>query len=524
MYITAARIFNFGKLQNKNIQFTPGINVIYGKNESGKSTLHEFIAAMLFGMEKGRGRMSAADSYGRYEPWHAPSYYAGALKFNVGGQSFYLERNFYTKEKSAFLRNELDGEELSVAYGDLEMLLGGVKKAAYLNTYDIPQTGAATGPEMVQLISEYLAKATDGTDGNVSAAEAVKALAERKKELLSEQKKYRQEKEEKLSRLFTERELLAKEYEQQKASMERFAAEQSRLWNRCQQEENERRERTDKEERADSGKKSRMRPYFALGGGITALVFLFFLRAYMPEQIFYLSGGFLAGLAILGFFFLRKKDKKNTGISGEKRERFPEEHTDTEVREYAERMLLSMRENLQEKENRMFNMNEELTRRNMPDESERERIEDIQALELAEKEIETLSRAFYEEKQDGLNAEISRLVSLFTNGVYDSVRLDVSGKLFVCAQGREVQPQSLSRGTLEQIYFALRIAAGNAVMQEEGLPILLDEAFAMYDEDRLSQTLRVLAGLDNQVFLFTCRHSEEELLKKNGIAYHLITL
>ena len=71
MQIREARIFNFGKLQNANFEFKEGMNVIYGENEHGKSTLHAFLMGMLFGMEKGRGRASAGDMYSRYEPWHA---------------------------------------------------------------------------------------------------------------------------------------------------------------------------------------------------------------------------------------------------------------------------------------------------------------------------------------------------------------------------------------------------------------------------------------------------------------------
>lgn len=112
--------------------------------------MHSFLCAMLFGMEKGRGRSSVTDAYSQYEPWHAPSFYAGALKFTVGQQKFYLERNFYSKEKTDYLRNELDGEELSVGFGDLTMLLGGVSKDSYASTYDITQTGAATGNQMVK--------------------------------------------------------------------------------------------------------------------------------------------------------------------------------------------------------------------------------------------------------------------------------------------------------------------------------------------------------------------------------------
>lgn len=99
MQIKEADIFQFGKLQNKNISFEPGMNVIYGKNEAGKSTLHSFLCAMLFGMEKGRGRSSVTDAYSQYEPWHAPSFYAGALKLRLGSRSFIWNAIFIPKRK-----------------------------------------------------------------------------------------------------------------------------------------------------------------------------------------------------------------------------------------------------------------------------------------------------------------------------------------------------------------------------------------------------------------------------------------
>ena len=83
MKIKQANIFQFGKLQNETITFSEGLNVIYGENEAGKSTLHDFLIAMLFGMEKGRGRAAAGDKYVRYEPWHAPSYYSGSLRLSL---------------------------------------------------------------------------------------------------------------------------------------------------------------------------------------------------------------------------------------------------------------------------------------------------------------------------------------------------------------------------------------------------------------------------------------------------------
>ena len=72
MKIKELRLKNFGKFTNKEIHFSDGMNVIYGENESGKSTLYTFIRAMLFGLERGRGRAAAQDAFSRYEPWENP--------------------------------------------------------------------------------------------------------------------------------------------------------------------------------------------------------------------------------------------------------------------------------------------------------------------------------------------------------------------------------------------------------------------------------------------------------------------
>ena len=190
----------------------------------------------------------------------------------------------------------------------------------------------------------------------------------------------------------------------------------------------------------------------------------------------------------------------------------------------ADQMLTEWKDSLQEKENRLFNLEEEITRQSVQGEAERQRAEDIQALELAVQEITRISQSFYEDMQDELNAEISRYVSLFTAGAYDSLRLDEQGQLQILTEGREVRPELLSRGTLEQIYLALRLAVGNVVTKEEPLPILLDEAFAMYDDDRLAQTLQTLSTLQNQIFLFTCQKREVEMLKKMNLDYNLIEM
>ena len=52
MRLLELHIDGFGKFHDRTISFNDGINIIYGKNEAGKSTLHTFIRGMLYGYER----------------------------------------------------------------------------------------------------------------------------------------------------------------------------------------------------------------------------------------------------------------------------------------------------------------------------------------------------------------------------------------------------------------------------------------------------------------------------------------
>lgn len=483
--------------------------------------MHSFLCAMLFGMEKGRGRSSVTDAYSQYEPWHAPSFYAGALRFTVGQQKFYLERNFYSKEKTDYLRNELDGEELSVGFGDLTMLLGGVSKDSYASTYDITQAGAATGNQMVKILAEYLAQASDGSDSGVTVAEAVTSLNARKRELQQEQRRADEEREARLKALQLEKNLLEQECDGIRASLEKYEAHYA---------DDESGMHAKYHEQTGSTEKT---GYILSFVAILTAIILLGLKVYITPALFWT--GELAALTVALFSAIRqyKKNQNRAKLQAafmqaeqlrKLRELEVMEAQMQQKKRLADQMLTEWKDSLQEKENRLFNLGEEITRQSVQGEAERQRAEDIQALELAVQEITRISQSFYEDMQDELNAEISRYVSLFTAGAYDSVRLDEQGQLQILTEGREVRPELLSRGTLEQIYLALRLAVGNVVTKEEPLPILLDEAFAMYDDDRLAQTLQTLSTLQNQIFLFTCQKREVEMLRKMNLDYNLIEM
>ena len=88
---------------------------------------------------------------------------------------------------------------------------------------------------------------------------------------------------------------------------------------------------------------------------------------------------------------------------------------------------------------------------------------------------------------------------------------------------KEIPVDALSRGTIEQVYLAVRIAVA-AVLSDEPMFYSFDEAFAFYDEDRLAAVLAYLGRQPQQSLIFTCTTREEDILKKNDIPYHRIVL
>ena len=76
MNILKLELTHFGKFHLKTITFTSGLNIVYGKNEAGKSTIHAFVRSMLFGIpdtEEGNER------YSHYLPWETPHDFCGRM-------------------------------------------------------------------------------------------------------------------------------------------------------------------------------------------------------------------------------------------------------------------------------------------------------------------------------------------------------------------------------------------------------------------------------------------------------------
>lgn len=161
--------------------------------------------------------------------------------------------------------------------------------------------------------------------------------------------------------------------------------------------------------------------------------------------------------------------------------------------------------------------------------------EKIEKLQEEKEELLNYNKAFdiakelliksYDELKDNIgpmfNDRLSYIASKITENKYNDISINRSNEIKVRNEsGDLVDLELLSTGTIEQINLALRIAMLETVSKEK-LPLILDEAFAFYDDKRLENVLYFLLEeyKERQVIIFTCSQREIDILQDKDVNY-----
>ena len=487
MIINRLILKNFGKFQGKEIELKEGINILFGENESGKSTIHVFLQSMLFGMKRGRGKASKTDIYSRYMPWENGNWYEGSMVFTCGERTFRLERGFGKFAKAPTLVCETDGEMLSVEHGDLDMLLGGVTENVYENTVSVGQAKSRTEEGLLKEIRDYLSEFQGTGDFRFHPEQAVEILKKRRKEL--EQK---------------EREALAEKEKQERESALKIHLEEEEI-------ENIQRKLKEKLSGDASAREVQERGK----GKIILLAILLLVGAVLGVWVWKSPiMAIVLPLLLLGMYF---------GLSyllSQKRKR--EQQAAKKAKTEERRRLL--KESLQERQMKLENLKEEAAERKHDYDTIEKIRKEIQAVSIAGAKIKEAAGNLQKLTGQKLQDEISEIFAQITEGKYKRVLLTENFEIYLDTGEKYLQLYQVSYGTAEQIYLALRLACGTILCQEEELPLILDETFAMYDEKRLIQALKYISQRKSQVILFSSNKREIQALEKAGIPFYLSKL
>ena len=160
-------------------------------------------------------------------------------------------------------------------------------------------------------------------------------------------------------------------------------------------------------------------------------------------------------------------------------------------------------------------------------------LEEKDELLKLEKEI-TIAKIAIERAYEKMKNEItpkftknlSNIVDKISNGKYNKIKfVDGEGLIVELENGEYVNANKLSIGTIDELYLSLRLSAIEEITREK-MPIILDEAFAYFDNQRLENILEFINNnlTENQVIIFTCSNREKDILNKKNIKYNYIEI
>lgn len=444
MKIRELQIDGFGKFHNYHAEMSDGIQVIYGKNEAGKTTLRQFMIHMFFGMEKGRGIAARKDDYTKYVPINGGKY-GGTMVVEHRGEIWRIVRDFSSESSKIRLFYEETMEEVKLQEATLQNVLFESSKEAFESTVSMTQSDIRTGKQMQEILRNSMANIACSKDTRMDIAKAVDYLKMKRRQLRK-------------SPVFSENEQLRKQMMQSEFPED--------IYRKLEQEEEKLRRRLDQKTS----------------------------ESFFQKIIRWLMRLF--------------------GID-EERTRKQEIRHRLEVISVEKNYLLKQKQAMEELEIH-YQQNLE----------EKQRIEEeIHAVEQAIKAIETAASEVQKTFGEELNEMISEIFREMTGGKYEQVIMDDAMQMMVKQGFDYIEMKYLSNGTVEQLYFALRLATARLLYKEDDFPLFLDDVFGNYDDERIGRTLDYLANKNRrQIFLFTCRQETLQKLDDAGTNYHLIAL
>ena len=605
MQINKININNYGNLSNKEINLDNKINIIYGKNEAGKSTLLNFIESMFFGANKNKGKKIIPD-FDRYNPWNNGEY-SGTIDYQLeNGEEFHIYRDF--KKKNPQILNKL-GKDISQEF-NIDKKNG--------NQFFTEQTGMdrslidstiITEQNQVELDegtqNQLLQKIANLSESGEEELSYKKIMDKLNKILLNEVgtersqlkplnitiskiddyqnkiqdiKQYENERFEITQEIADIQEEINKEsenrniYDEVKKIIDNDKIEQEKIdekyktvkENKAKMEQyKEELDKTENEKNAERKKHIKIRILANVILSIIAISLVF-----LPRNIILVA----IPILIVLFIIINMKHSKNENNTSELKNKLEFLQNTTNS---VENEIKTMQDELYKKDeaekNRIITKcnNEDIsslfsskidevisenTRSVEQNEIKKHKLEiDKQEIEkkfekLAEYEenleiekrnldelehkqkiiketMEILNKSYEDMKENvapKFNKNLSKNIEVFSNEKYKEIT--ITDKIFVkLDNGENVPIEKLSTGTIEQIYLAFRLSVIEEISKEK-MPIVLDEAFAYYDDERLLQTLKFLDIISNQIIILTCTKREKSLLDKAQIRYNLIEL
>lgn len=651
MKIKEIKINNYGILKNKKINFENKLNIIYGKNESGKSTLLNYIKNIFYGISKNKNGKNISE-YEKYLPWNEEEF-SGKIKYELdNGENFEVFRDFKKKNPKIFNSNledvsgqfnidKKDGskffydqtkvdedmfsstvlsmqQEVKLSKSDQNVLVQKVANLAAsgedtisykraldrLNRSQLEEVGTERSQEKP---INKIRKRLEDTLIDIETIENKKDSLENLQGQIEEIKQEIEKKELKNYAILELHKIKSvNEIEKEKIKVkEEINNEKKEKINKLNLEKNE---LDRKKEINDLNNKKNIKIKQKNNKKIN-LIFIIFLIIiilfnlinfiFIKNKILNYLLLILIPILLIIFFITKKINNKKYNLNNKNNINNLDEEIENKIinlntqinilneeilkqnkiiseennklnlnynlllenliKKYNNNEIINLINNL--KENSLENINyyihknqEEINNKKIEKNKMDIDIENINnnlenlinleeekiKLQKELKQLENKNNSFniakevlqiaYEKMKNNVTPKftknLSQTINKISNGKYNKVTInDEEGLMVELENGEYITADRLSIGTIDQLYLSLRLSMAEEI-SEEKMPVILDEAFAYFDDYRLENALKFLVEEleENQIILFTCTKREEEILNRLNIKYNLIEL
>lgn len=644
MKIQQLNIHSYGRIKDKEIKFGDNINIIFGKNESGKSTIMHYIVNSFYGTSKNKKSRELSD-YDKYLPWSSDDF-SGRLSYKLdNGEKFEIYRDFNKKNPKIY--NELK-EDISNKF-NIDKSLGNqffyeqtkVDEDLFLSTVVSNQQEVKLGKTEQGVLIQKIANLVGTGDDNTSFRIAMDRINRRQldeigtsrsrekpiniiqkkltdlqeeKNVLEKYKNSQYEIEEKILNKKEEISDLESEmqmYKDIKNVLENLKSEQEKINLQKQLKSSNSAKISVNIDKIQEENKNLILEFFENKkvkkekNDFTFFVSIFVLILINILQFVFLKNAIvkisicciLLVITLVSIFayFRRKKqneeaikkynekqkkaeiikekinliedeikklERENNNI--EKNIKSIEEKIEEEKRKKLDFIYIKYHKNINEDflniktleqiqfkiqllQEKISNTKVDLHRfeldksniepqldklANIEEEIElqKEKKQQLEKLNMSFELAKTILTKCYENMKETVTPKftqnLSQNIADITNNKYKNVNFnEQSGLVVETEKGDYVSASHLSVGTIEQLYLSLRLSMIKD-LSSETLPIILDEAFAYFDDERLTNFLETISKKykKNQILIFTCTDREQQILMELGGDYNLVIL
>ena len=617
MKIKSLKINGFGKIKDKEIDLKDGINIVYGENESGKSTILKFIIGMLYGSSNNKRGKDISD-FEKFTPWNIENF-SGKMKYDLdSGEEFEIYREF--KKKNPKIFNE-KLEDISKSFKQdktkgIEFVEEqvGIDEDTFINTAIIEQTESklsqSSQSSIVQKMSNQLSTGDDSISfkkiidkinksqnervGTSKTSQRPINIVEEKIKILEKRKNELDKIEDEIRNSEKQDNQIIYDIKNEEIKIEllkkcKLKLEENRLKNaelnfnkNLENEYNEKIEELNKkiiEDKKQVSINKKMKKVYI----VDFILILFSIVLFMLKKNIFAFGimGLAVVLTFISFLVIKRKEKNIEIVikSKEKEIEILNNNKDKKIEEIEQKnskieegLLKDKKKLIDEYNNRLdFNFLENAISMNYDEilvsienkekllndlkikeklnkiESEKnaEKIEEKTKIEeqlenayIEKEELEILNNNYniakeclneaYSKMKNSISPkfqeDLSYTIKEISGGKYNKIKFDDENGLTVENENGDYIPaERLSIGTIDQMHLSLRLSALKQI-SKENIPIILDEAFAYYVDERLKNILLYLEKQENQIIIFTCTKRESQILDNLNIRYNEIKL